>query len=539
MTGFEVHPAIGIARLGSSRLNSEEGFFLGPEPDSSPPDRYRDPEGNLKRQAARFRVFKCRRDDRGKLLSATELALDSVCRITWTVHMANRKGVARRQYGFKHGYRNGGVTSDPDDPSLIIDPGPRSVSAPGERQLFDTGRFRNTIVPLGEMTMETDGRLLVLGGYGRSGADPPQPRLDLDIGHFADNEHWYDDIADGPVTATIELADGTVAQATAWVIVGPPDFAPGITNLITLYDVLFDHGVKRGLLVAPTDLSGPISFARHVQPILARSLGYRWVNRAAAFGYDNNGRGHARGEAGDFASRWAALADPSPTSSELRAALAGRLRNPDRSGPLPELNPLELLPRLSDVDWMRSNTGNVLPLTLTQYKIMQAWARGEFVNDLDQPTPDNELLPDALTRLSLESCVGAALYPGIEVNGFIMNYPERFEEGEPFRISHHAVRPGEVTQFNAVPWQADFHYCRWEETRGINWRRLGWWPAQRPDDIHTQVGSPEMVPWARGLGPDYQEMIDHWDRLGFVVDRGPPGSPFFIEDERDANMIGP
>ena len=227
MTGFEIHPAIGIARVGSSHLNSEQGFFLGPEPDGSPPDRYRDPQGNLKRQAARFRVFKCRRDDRGKLLDATEIALASVQRITWTVHLANRKGVARRQYGFKHGYRNGGVTSDPDDPSLIIDPGPGSVSAPGECHRFDTGRFRNTTVPLGEMAMQPDGRLLVLGGHGRSGSDPPQPRLDLDIGHFADNEHWYDDIADGPVTATIELADGSVAQATAWIIVGPPDFAPG------------------------------------------------------------------------------------------------------------------------------------------------------------------------------------------------------------------------------------------------------------------------------------------------------------------------
>ena len=120
------------------------------------------------------------------------------------------------------------------DSSLIIDPGPRSVSTAGERQVFDTGRFRATTVPLGEIAMEPDGRLLVLGGHGCSGSDPLQPRLDIKIGHFADNENWYDDIADGPVTATIELADGAVALATAWVIVGPPDFAPGIANLITL-----------------------------------------------------------------------------------------------------------------------------------------------------------------------------------------------------------------------------------------------------------------------------------------------------------------
>jgi L-Lysine epsilon oxidase N-terminal len=80
--------------------------------------------------------------------------------------------------------------------------------------------------------MEPDGRLLVLGGHGRAGSDPSQPRLDIETGHFADNDNWYDDIADGPVTATIELLDGTVRHATAWVIVGPPEFGcPGRTHL--------------------------------------------------------------------------------------------------------------------------------------------------------------------------------------------------------------------------------------------------------------------------------------------------------------------
>ena len=63
MTEYEIHPAIGIARVGSSRLDSDEGFFIGPEPGGSPPAHYRDSAGDLKRQAARFRVFACRRDD--------------------------------------------------------------------------------------------------------------------------------------------------------------------------------------------------------------------------------------------------------------------------------------------------------------------------------------------------------------------------------------------------------------------------------------------------------------------------------------------
>ena len=94
-----------------------------------------------------------------------------------------------------------------------------------------------------------------------------------------------------------------------------------------------------------------------------------------------------------------------------------------------------------------------------------------------------------------------------------------------------------MTQALAVPWQADFLTCRWEELDGPWPRRLGWWPAQRPDDVYPVLGASEMVPWIRGLGEDYQDMIDKWDRLGFVVDRGSNGAPFFIEN-RDAGTSG-
>ena len=362
MTTYEIHPAIGVARLGSSVLPSPEGFFLGPEPDTAPPANYRDSTGDLKRQAARFRLFACERDHQGRLLQAAELQLSDVRSLTWTVHLANRKGVARRQYGTRPGFRNNANRHDGQNGPLIIDPGPRSVSTPGERQRFDSGMFRSTQVFLGEIEMEPGGRLLVLGGHGRAGSDPIKPRLNLQTGHFADNDDWFDDTSDGPVTATIELSDGEVHHATAWVIVGPPDFAPGITNLVTLYDLLFDLGVKRGILTAPTDSSVKVSFSRHIQPILNRAMGYRWVNRAAAFGYDNRGSGHASGGAGDFSSRWSTLADPSPVSQPLRAAIVGRLRNPDPTVPLPQVHALELIPRLSDHQWMRDRGRQRPPL---------------------------------------------------------------------------------------------------------------------------------------------------------------------------------
>ena len=72
------------------------------------------------------------------------------------------------------------------------------------------------------------------------------------------------------------------------------------------------------------------------------------------------------------------------------------------------------MPRLRNKRIGRSGADDVLPPTAIQYKIMQAWADGDFVNDLGESLSDHELLPDALTRMALESCVGGALDPGIE-----------------------------------------------------------------------------------------------------------------------------
>ena len=198
--------SLALDRAGSTRTRA---FSSVPSPAGSPPAHYRDSAGDLKRQAARFRVFACRRDEKRRLLEATELTLDAVRSITWTVHLVNRKGTARRQYHSGPGFRNHATQDDVADRDLIIDPGPRTVSTPGERRVFDTGKFRSTTVPLGEIVMEPTGRLRVLGGFGRSGSDPQQPRLNSDTGHYAENDNWFDDTSDGPVSVRIELKDGT------------------------------------------------------------------------------------------------------------------------------------------------------------------------------------------------------------------------------------------------------------------------------------------------------------------------------------------
>src|SRR5829696_2941913 len=89
-TSYEIHPSIGIARVGTSNE-----FFIGPEPDGTRPPRHRDDAGNLLRQGARFRVYRCERDENRSLLGATEV-IPEAGTIAWTVHLANRKAAGER-----------------------------------------------------------------------------------------------------------------------------------------------------------------------------------------------------------------------------------------------------------------------------------------------------------------------------------------------------------------------------------------------------------------------------------------------------------
>jgi hypothetical protein len=512
-TSVEIHPGIGIARVGTS-----DEFFVAPEPDAPRPDTYRDAGGNLKRQAARFRVLACERDADGRLTAARELTPEDA-EITWMVHLVNRKGAAPNFAKPSGGRRNKATGNDAQDAALIIDPGPRSVSgrsAPPE--FFDTGAFKGVPVPLGDVRTDDAGRLLVCGGRGTSDSVPAQPNPSRPIQGFADSDGWFDDTSDGPVNATVILRTGeTITPPPAWVIVGPPDFAPGITNLITLFDVAVDVAVREGRRSLPDKPS----FVRDIQPILERAVGYQWVNRFAS-------GGHSGDRPGNFAQDWAALADPANPPPEAQVVLA-RLRDATQSPvPVPvEPNARRWMPRLHD----ENDDSNVLPLTSVQYAMLQHWAAGTFTGDLETP-PQPELLPDALDRSALESCSGGAIFPGIEA-GRIMKAPQTY--AEPFRIDAATIVPGQITAGNALPWQADFHACTWE-MQGF----IGWWPAQRPDHVRPEGNPSVFKDWARGItgvqDASDRDMIDGWHRLGIVRARATPGGTIFVETERDPTL---
>lgn len=86
-----IFPRIGIARVGNS-LESDygKGWYYAPEVPGrfdEPPGGYKDTSGNVKRQAARFRVYAF--SNTGHVLG--ELNKDNGFDIQWTMQVANKK----------------------------------------------------------------------------------------------------------------------------------------------------------------------------------------------------------------------------------------------------------------------------------------------------------------------------------------------------------------------------------------------------------------------------------------------------------------
>jgi len=506
---FEIHPAIGIARVGTS----DQHFIFDGQNSTTTSRRDATADRKMLRQAAEFRVYKCTRDAAGKLQAADEISTTGAT-INWSVHVANRKATAPRFLSRGSGRRNGATGDDNHDRKLIIDAGEQNVTNPGEIKNL-SGSFGTRPVTLGKITAGPTGRLIFVGGDGTAASPTNQP-----IGNFADNDGWFDTISDGVVRARVTPSGGQPADALpAWVVTAPPDYAPGIMNLVTLYDVLLDTAIKRGVLRPPQQ----VVFSRHIKPILQRAMAYQWVTRAAHDGYaDSLSGGHSAGGPGDFASSMAQLGDPAAPNTD-RARIFHFFRDPDSPAHAPNHTSM---PRLSDDD----DSGDVFTLTRTQYSAMLQWSQGKFVTDAP---PDAESEPEALTRMALEACAGGPFFPGIEA-GRIMREVARYMNDEPFRLSPDAVKPGEITQNNAVPWQADFQLCRWEETDGRAIKRLGWWPAQRPDDV-LKTKDADPVPWTRGISDTFSGMIDNWHRLGFVKE-DPANPGVFIEQDRDQKL---
>ncbi len=615
---YKIHPAIGIARLGNA---DPDEFFIGPETPRLPATGealgttvppFKDDAGRIKPQGARFRIFEYARV-RGKYAPTREINLDreDVEKIEWAVHLANRKASFHRFEGEKGEKRPPAPRRNPRVPArqLEIDPGPRQIAGrmvggvqftPGTSAQPDDETWPRYPGPhppkgapvidyLGELRTDDAGRLIVLGGRGKSASNAPKGPKPLS--DYANNNTWFDDISDGPVTAEVKFRGGpggaktTITALGSWVLVGPPDFAPHIQAPVSLFDLLYDLAARK--LRIPRDNSlydGPlknlkqissllksnrykslqgyrVDFNEEIYPIIQNAINMRWVYGPAKSAHAKMGVGdmphghmgaaHNQGVSLHVheteASIWPVLSDPGPAGKKARAFVFGALR-PLPGFKLPK-DGMGDMPRLfGDAPYTRNSPRARLTVTLTQYLLLKLWMEGKFrkpARTPPAPATAVRITPDGLDRAALENCTGGPFYPGIEASWQI-RHAELFVE--PFRIDHAAkstyygesrtIRAGHFSRQMAVPWQADFNDCAKE---GAGEEEFGWWPSQRPDDVFVNADAVEtkaVVAWARPYPddqwpsgnplPSRQEMVENWFELGFVIKRGGD----FVESER-------
>lgn len=664
-TGLRIHPAIGIARVGSS-----EEYYLGPETMAGMPlpgecyatgglpvrpgtdgdtilsTELRDRSGRLKRQAARFRIYQYAFDDAAGAETypagaGAEVRIGSVVDgkqvqdILWTVHLANKKasswrggdGVAPFSGGALPALRNpsfGAPDSAARLKTLLIDAGPRAVSGANSAPVrFDaattpsyaqaTGHIvplpgypvsfplpGNTsaapegpgsiITTLGAISTDAGGRLVVVGGYGKASSFDAQGRhapggvLHDDV----NNDHWFDDVADGPVSAILLFTDGStrVVEGSAWVIATDPAYAPQTANVVTLWDDLHCTWLEQLALRPAVYADGRYQdgyrtdFSSDVLPVLRAASLQKWTTSLPSKAI----RGHDR------------LAK---ISADGRGAfkLSNFLRHPDQT--VSDASDVQMPLSLGDAG------RSLLSLTRAQYFFVQQWEANRYTATA-APLGAGE----ALDKTVLFNCLGGRFSPGIEMS-FIVRDPQlyrqtwqRHDSGGPFRINAQPldyaqavqeqpflnvgytplrpapVQPGDLSKFMALPWHTDYNSCATHlpepnpggplehtqqaidaatavNSNGVNTLLYASWPAQRPVAVYTyadvvanggalaqprfSVRGPgtradvAQVAWPQLQVGRYQQrdqFLRDWDKIGVVVQSTAiPQSPGTLLDQ--------
>lgn len=546
----KIHPSIGIARVGNSK--KEDGFYIGPQvpnPSPKPAGFYRDSNGALKREVAEFRIYGY--NAQGQVVR--ELSMDDETKIEWTVELANHKAA---WYNFELALDiPEAVTAPPstrrnatikiDRGGLSITPGARTIAKPatqGAEYHFTGGKFMNIDVALGELRTDNSGRLHVFGGLGKSGSIDDKPPTT-----FANNDGWYDDTSDGPVTAKVTVNGETLDVAPAWVVVAPPNYGPQQKSVRTMYALMTDVAISAGQLPAPTHPS----FREDIYPILKAMCDLQWVNAgfAAGFGYGMPQNFLAP----EYLQKLALAGD---TYAELRRTVANAFRNPSKGDISQKPWP-----------WVYGDAMNVpMPpvtnamnyLTETQLAQLDYWTKGQFISDYDPayvpPGSLNEIpvaeQPANLDKASLEFCLADAFHPGCE-----MTWPVRHATmyQEPYRWRHrpadyvepnygttltsaealsyngplYAQFPGSITRWMAIPWQTDTASCRSGYDSQYDPYLPTFWPARVPNQVLSRKNYDKVM----------DESLDRAERLAAFNQRSDWNRTLGPHDQQLANMI--
>lgn len=515
-----IHPGIGIARVGNSL--AEDGHLIGPEvthPAYRCEGASRDDAGALLRQAARFRIYGYDVNDE----VVCEIDADSAD-IEWTVHLANRKASWYRFGGaldipeaaeLSMPLRNADVKGPDREQQLVIDPGPRSIrgkNIAGPEFHADTGRFMGTPVPLGEIRTDEAGRLLVLGGHGNSGSPENTPLYNPeDRGSFGNPDGWYDDICDGPVTATVTISNQAIPVHGSWVVVAPPNYAPDIRSWRTLYDLLFDVHVHSGWLTLPAT----VSFTHDVLPALQRLADLQWVNKGLAtmFGHGSPMDFYDPDLIAKLAHRPAeSVSDP---YAELRQVVFNCFRRPKT-----KVDERQLWPWLYGDAFgfgVPDSPRSSLTMPHVRDTFLQRWVEGDFVADWDPGAKRPDALdqvplaqqPRMLDQAALEFCIADAFHPGCEltwpmrhatlyrgpfrirhrdVGGSPLDYGENLTQESALALGGplYAQGPGDLTRWMALPWQADTAMCRSGYEPEYDPYLPTFWPARVPNQVLSE-----------------------------------------------------
>ncbi len=554
-----VYPSVGCARVG----NCPDEWFLGPEVPGQvqevPPGGFKDRRGRIKRQAARFRVYGFDADGR----VVEELNLDTAQSVEWTVHVANKKA---SWYLYNNAFdlppkapplgsqQRNINTLNKARLALNIDPGAHGIAGRNQEGQPMSGHFQQVAVTLGQLRTDDAGRLVFLGGFGRSASSTPSNPIE----NFSNNSDWFDDTSDGWVKARVTLGDGRVLDAEpGWVFVGPPDYAPGITPLITMWDLMRGVAVDTGWLPAPV----LPSFQEDIWPLLHRLGQLQWVSESANLRYGWQSEL-------DFLNPELIreLADPGEKSKPKRERIFHALRSPayepvgdpvvpyqgaDASdlkisrGRLPKEEKIPFL--LGDgIDYPGSPM-QWFAIPKFQYEMMRKWAEGHFKGGWKPPEPipggiegvPLQDQPETLTKAALEPVFGGAFHPGVEATWPMRHAPLysgpfriAVAEGEDphtdygrFLTPEIALAPGgplgpnypgDLTRWMGLPWQSDAASCQ-SVYLPQDFPVPVWWPANLPVDVLPQAyyeflmdeRQPSQVrtrffesrqPWMRGVG---------------------------------------
>jgi L-Lysine epsilon oxidase N-terminal/L-lysine epsilon oxidase C-terminal domain len=574
-----VHPGIGIARVGDAM--GADDYFFGPETPGTGPratNGFRNAEGHIKRQAARFRIYATL--DSGEVIELTA----GKAKIEWRVQLANLKAGWYRFTTAMDLPRNLAVSTTRRNPevglhdvdvgflrraSLEITPSPKTISGVNSAPLtFDDGAFFGTPVYLGELRTDDQGRLIVLGGRGATGTSP----ADTPAPTFANNDGWHDDVSDGPVRATVTIGDTVFEADPGYVVVTPPNFGPGLFGPLTMDDVVQEAFYGAGFCEPPAKPS----FTRNIWPVFDRLSGNQWVNQGVFLLHGQGSPLDARDP--DVVER---LADPTDDAKSFRQAIFRLFRSPLSNRPdlaaLPPFYGDGIDYSSADVRFLPLDTSADLTLTPTLYRMLGKWADGDFEADwvgfpeiqaFDKLKTADQ--PRALDRANLYDVLGGPFHPGIELT-WIMRQPSLWKGEYRLRLSVEGVRtrqdfgpeltpeiclgptgplsetgPGGLTRWLGVPWQTDGGSCSsgGEYTPQYYLSVPSFWGARVPNDVLPQAAYERMIDpalnpvqrakhfnsrrgWYRLVNVQdsqkrAQTMVTEWWRQGIVEPVEPP-----------------